>query len=273
MAQGLDTHDIKMVAVDIDGTFVRSDYTYDAPRFRRVFSRMQEAGCSFVVASGNQYYQLRDLFPGFQEEISFVAENGAFVKDRTELVFAADMPRETVHAAIDLCRESPEILTVMCGMESAYCQRGTVSQDFFELTKLYCHRLKWVDDFKAVDDRILKFAITVPDEKTDHYYELFRKRLTGTAVPTTSGHGAIDLILPGCHKASGLKRLAARRGITPQQCAAFGDGGIDIEMLKYCGYSYAMGNAPQNVKDAAKYVCPSNAEDGVLVTLEKLFPE
>lgn len=129
------------------------------------------------------------------------------------------------------------------------------------------------DDFKSVDDRILKFAITVPGEKTAHYYELFRKRLTGTAVPTTSGHGAIDLILPGCHKASGLKRLAARRGITPQQCAAFGDGGNDIEMLKYCGYSYAMGNAPQNVKDAAKYVCPSNAEDGVLVTLEKLFPE
>ena len=67
MAQSLDTHDIKMVAVDIAGTFVRSDYTYDAPRFRRVFSRMQKEGCSFVVASGNQYYQLRDLFPGFQE--------------------------------------------------------------------------------------------------------------------------------------------------------------------------------------------------------------
>ena len=25
-------HDIKMAAVDIDGTFVRSDYTYDVPR-------------------------------------------------------------------------------------------------------------------------------------------------------------------------------------------------------------------------------------------------
>ena len=44
-------------------------------------------------------------------------------------------------------------------------------------------------------------------------------------------------------------------------------------MLQYCGYSYAMENAPQNVKDAARYVCPSNEEDGVLVTLEKLFPE
>ena len=33
-------------------------------------------------------------------------------------------------------------------------------------------------------------------------------------------------------------------------------------MLKYCGYSYAMENAPQNVKEAAKHVCPSNEEDG-----------
>ncbi len=75
-------HDIKLVAVDIDGTFVRPDYTYDIPRFRRILSRMQSSGCNFVVASGNQYYQLRDLFPGYCDELSFVAENGAFVKDR-----------------------------------------------------------------------------------------------------------------------------------------------------------------------------------------------
>ena len=41
-------------------------------------------------------------------------------------------------------------------------------------------------------------------------------------------------------------------------------------MLKYCGLSYAMENAPQEVKNAAKYVCPSNEEDGVLVALAKL---
>ena len=46
--------DIKIAAVDIDGTFVRSDYTYDVPRFKKILARMKEAGCSFVVASGNQ---------------------------------------------------------------------------------------------------------------------------------------------------------------------------------------------------------------------------
>ncbi len=263
--------DIKLVAADIDGTFVRSDYTYDVPRFRRILSRMKSVGCNFVAASGNQYYQLRDLFPKDCGELSFVAENGALVKDREEVIFTADMEKETVDEVIDLCREYPEISNVLCGANSAYCQRGSVSQEFFDLTKIYYHRLQWVDDFKMVTDQILKFAPTVPEEKTYFYYDMFRKRLNGKLEPVTSGHGSIDLIVPGCHKASGLKRLAERWGITPRQCAAFGDGGNDIEMLKYCGHSYAMENASREVKNAAKYLCPSNEEDGVLVTLEKIF--
>ena len=184
--------EIKMVAVDVDGTFVHSDYTYDVQALQTHLSS----------------------------------------NERGRLPF--------------------------CG-------------DFFDLTSIYYHRLQWVDDFKEVNDQILKFAPTVPAEKTYEYYDMFRERLKDRLEPTTSGHGSIDLIMPGCHKASGLKRLAARWGITPEQCAAFGDGGNDIEMLRYCAHSYAMGNAPQNVKDAAKYVCPSNEEDGVLITLEKLF--
>ena len=117
-------------------------------------------------------------------------------------------------------------------------------------------------------DQVFRWIL---EEVAQAGYHMFRERLRGKLEPTTSGHGSIDLIVPGCHKASGLKRLVSRWGITPEQCAAFGDGGNDIEMLRYCAHSYAMDNAPQNVKDAAKYVCPSNEEDGVLVTLEKLF--
>ena len=79
-----------------------------------------------------------------------MAENGAFVKDRKELVFTANMPKETVDFVIDVCREYPEVLNVLCGVNSAYCERGTVSQDFFDLTSIYYHRLQWVDDFRAV---------------------------------------------------------------------------------------------------------------------------
>ena len=166
-----------------------------------------------------------------------------------------------------LAEEYPEILNVLCGAESAYCQRGSVSQEFFDLTGIYYHRLKWVDDLKSVNDRILKFAPTVPEEKTYYYYyEIFRERLRGRVEPVTSGHGSVDLIMPGCHKASGIQRLAERWGITPEQCAAFGDGGNDVEMLKYCGHSYAMENAsPEAKKRQNTYVLPMKKMECLLL--------
>lgn len=268
----LNPHDIKLVAADMDGTFARSDYTYDMTRFKAALSRMKAAGCQFVIASGNQYYQLRSLFPGYYDELSFVAENGAFVKEKEELVFSAEMSRAAILKVLELCKAHPEVKNVMCGLESAYCERETVSQEFFELTNIYYHRLKWVDDFAQVDDQILKFAPTVPAEKTAYYCDLFHEKLNGSLVPTSSGHGSIDLIIPGCHKAAGLKMLVKRWEIAPEQCIAFGDGGNDLEMLEYCGSGYAMENAPDNVKEAADFVCPSNNDDGVLVTLDQLFP-
>lgn len=268
----LNPHNLKLVAVDMDGTFLRSNHSYDVPRFEAIFARMKAAGCQFVVASGNQYYQLRSFFPDYDNQLSFVAENGALVKDKEELVSAADIPKEAILTVLALCKKHPEIQNVMCGLKSAYCQRGTVSQDFFELTNLYYHNLEWVEDFEQVDDQILKFAPTVPVEKTDYYCDLFSEKLNGALVPTSSGHGSVDLIIPGCHKAAGLKQLVQRWDITPAQCVAFGDGGNDLELLEYCGLSYAMANAPENVKAAASNVCPSNEEDGVLVTLDQLFP-
>ena len=265
-------HNLKLVAVDMDGTFARTDYTYDIPRFKAVLSWMKAVDCQFVVASGNQYYQLRSLFPNYYDELSFVAENGAFIKDKTEVLFSADMPRKAIEVVLDLCKDYPELKNVMCGLNSAYCERGNVSQAFFDLTNIYYHRLEWVADFAEVQDKILKFAPTMPVEKTEFYVELFREKLAGLLVPTSSGHGSVDLILSECHKTFGLKMLVERLGINPDQCVAFGDGGNDIEMLEYCGLSYAMDNATEAVKQVAKHQCPSNDEDGVLVTLDRLFP-
>ncbi len=265
-------YDIQLVAVDMDGTFMRTDYTYDVPRFKAILSRMNAVGCQFVVASGNQYYQLRDQFLEIDHELSFVAENGAFVKEKDKLLFTADITREAILATLNLCKKHPEIQNVMCGVKSAYCERGTVSEAFYELTNKYYYKLQWVDDFAQVEDTILKFAPTVPVEKTAYYTELFQQELNGHLIPTGSGHGSIDLIVPGCHKASGLARLVGRWDITPEQCIAFGDGGNDLEMLAYCGRGYAMDNAPDNVKEAADEICPSNDEDGVLIVLDQLFP-
>ncbi len=51
---------------------------------------------------------------------------------------------------------------------------------------------------------------------------------------------------------------------------AFGDNLNDLELLAAAEESYAIGNAREEVKKAAKYVTDTNVNDGVLKEIRKL---
>lgn len=120
---------------------------------------------------------------------------------------------------------------------------------------------------------ILKIALTCPPEKTSEILKDLQVELKDSVACVSSGHGDIDLIAPGIHKANALGKLADHLEIHPEEIAAFGDGGNDLEMLKFAGYSYAMANGQEHIKKAAKFGAPSNDEEGVLEVLEKLIFE
>ncbi|WP_163505180.1 HAD hydrolase family protein, partial [Escherichia coli] len=72
------------------------------------------------------------------------------------------------------------------------------------------------------------------------------------------------LIIPGVHKANGLRILQERWGIDNHEVVAFGDSGNDIEMLQHAGFGFAMANAKAEVKAVASHHAPHNNEEGVL---------
>lgn len=54
--------DVQIIAVDMDGTFLNDRKDYNRDRFLDQYAQMKRKGIRFVVASGNQYYQLRSFF-------------------------------------------------------------------------------------------------------------------------------------------------------------------------------------------------------------------
>ena len=72
-------------------------------------------------------------------------------------------------------------------------------------------------------------------------------------------------------KGTGLAGLQASLGISPAQTLCFGDFNNDIPMFEHARFSFAMANAQPDVVAAARYVAPSNAEEGVLTVLNDLF--
>ncbi|HBG85405.1 MAG TPA: hydrolase, partial [Erysipelotrichaceae bacterium] len=58
---------IKMIATDMDGTFLDSNKQFDY-EFISLFYRMQEKDIKFVIASGNQFLRLFHQFIPMSED-------------------------------------------------------------------------------------------------------------------------------------------------------------------------------------------------------------
>lgn len=156
------------------------------------------------------------------------------------------------------------------GPDGAYVPER-MSAQFFDTMAVYYHRIERVNSLDGVLDRLFKFGTDRAEGFADEHVEELAARLDGVMTPVTSGHTSMDLIIPGCHKASGLMRLLDRWHIDPADCAAFGDSGNDLELLRLVGQGYAMANASGAVLAAAPHRAPANDADGVLEVLDGWF--
>ena len=73
----------------------------------------------------------------------------------------------------------------------------------------------------------------------------------------------IEINSTGATKGKALKMLCAALGIDVRDTLAFGDGTNDLDMIQTAGVGVAMGNAVEEVKQAADWVAPRNVENGV----------
>ncbi len=260
---------VRLVAVDMDGTFLRPDGTYDRERFRGLRRRMRDAGVLFVVASGNQYWQLRSFFDP-ADEIAYAAENGHFVYDVGEEVpFAAPAPRPEVAREMIAHLEARRLPYLASTASGGLAPWWLAAEDLAWCRKYY-YQLEVVADVARYTDTIVKAALRVADPLTvaAQLDEVF----TGRVVPVVAGPQDVDLNAPGHDKADGLRRLADRWGIDLADAVAFGDNHNDLEMLREVGLPVAMSNARPAVLEAATRIAPPNTADGVLEVLDEILP-
>lgn len=228
---------IKLIATDMDGTFLNNQMNFDQERFAWIFKKLTASKILFVVASGNQYAQLQSFFKKYPQ-IIYVAENGAYLRNQQQ-VFAI----------------------------SSYSFKA-VATILEKLQKM--EQLK-VNSFNEIDDSILKFGINCPPKQTTDIVSILKQSLKQVGVPTSSGLGDIDVVQPGINKAWGLSKIGARFGIGLNEMCAFGDGGNDIEMLQAVGEGVAMSNALPIAQEAADFLTTSNQQAGVLQYIEQIL--
>ncbi|MBO9483495.1 Cof-type HAD-IIB family hydrolase [Salinisphaera sp. G21_0] len=262
---------IKLIAVDMDGTFLNDNKTYNRERFLEQFKTLKARGIRFVVASGNQYYKLRSYFEDIDAgDIAYVAENGGYVHDGQRELFVADIATATLVRVYPFLESLQEVTAIICGCNSAYVLHTADPEEVANARNHY-QRLELIQGYQDIDDTILKIAIKMSPARHDTVLAGAKETLGDVLVSVTSGHEWIDLIIPGVHKAHGIHLLQEQWNIADHEVAAFGDSGNDLEMLQKAGFSFAMNNANDTVRQVARYLAPANNEEGVLETIDHIL--
>ena len=84
-----------------------------------------------------------------------------------------------------------------------------------------------------------------------------------------NGLWAVDFTRSGVDKAAAAQKLARMIGVDVEDMVAAGDSYNDLPLLQLCGFSIAMGDAPEALKAIADYVAPPVEEDGLAVAIEE----
>lgn len=259
----------KAVAVDMDGTFVNSQNTYDRQRFRRVLDKLHEHDIHFIVASGRPLIRLEKDFAGFMDKIDAISDNGAIlVRDKKIINTHYFTHQTTLKLLRYILRKYPNSSVIACGLSNSYVLANS-SVNFKKFMNYYYYNyltINSIDEIPVNDpiDKITLWTDATPEEIESE----FNTDYTEQVHATSSGFNCIDIINHGVNKASGIKYFLRYFKINPSELIAFGDGMNDSEMLQLAGYSYAMENADPELKKIAKYEAPSNNENGVLKVLE-----
>ncbi|WP_302602176.1 Cof-type HAD-IIB family hydrolase [uncultured Ruminococcus sp.] len=264
--------DYKIIALDIDGTLTNSQKEI-TPHTRYAIIDAQKMGKKVVIASGRHPMGIqsiaRDLLLDRYEGY-IMAFNGGKILDCTtgQTIVSKDFPKEYLSDILGVLKESN--LSVHTYDDKKIITGGTLN-DYSNVERdILKMEMVVVEDFAAnIPEKINKLLLSGEPAEIDKYNEILAKRYDGLLDVYKSAPYFLEIMPFGVTKGSMLPMLLEKLGFTNEEMIAFGDNYNDITMIGYAGLGVAMGNAEEDVKKIANYVCESNDDDGVAKTLEK----
>jgi hypothetical protein len=261
---------IKLIITDLDGTFLNSKGDYDRELFAVVRNLMAEKGVHFAACTGKQCERVEELFGEFSRDLWIVGDSATRIKYNGEYVFQSLIKNELGLRIINtLQNANPAHVIIACTNEGAVIRKDT-PQHLKDTVRRSYTRLVQVDDLAALGCDFVK--ITVYDEKGNcPKTRPSLKPYENEAYIVVSEAAWIDIADYGVHKGTTVQRLQAMLGVTSAQTMAFGDGYNDLELLAEAEYSFAMRNAFEETKAAARFITGSNDENAVPETIRRIL--
>jgi Cof subfamily protein (haloacid dehalogenase superfamily) len=245
---------IKIVFFDIDGTLFKPHTNEMSQKTLETLQKLRENGIKICVATGRSPMGLPE-FPGIEFD-AYLTYNGSYCYTKDTTIFSNSIKKEDVKQI--LLNAETMGKNVIVAIKSQILANGLddVLKKFMAVENL---EMEVSPDFEEkVKDEVYQVMLACCPEEYDAIMENVKH-----AKIATWWDKAIDIIPFNGGKGIGIASVLKYYGLKKDEALAFGDGNNDIEMLQAVETGVAMGNASEDLKAVADFICKDVTEDGI----------
>ena len=271
--------DIKMIALDMDGTLLLPDKSLSQEN-KQVLTRAAKQGIQVVLSTGRPATAITETVEQLPFVRYVVLSNGAVVKDlKTDQIIAEYMmsTKEALRL-YDYAKEHQVMVDFFTDGDRIVSAEWKKALDNMEITQgtrqMLLANCREVENPRAYLEKlpgVEKMNLRFPNEEARNaLYGKVEKEFPGLNI-CSSLNTNIEANKKGVSKALGLEALSKHLGLEMKSVMAFGDSCNDLEMLQEAGIGVAMGNAEEETKKVADRVTKANTEDGVAYMIKEVL--
>lgn len=266
---------MKAFCIDLDGTLLRSDNTVSNINKDSIRKAINEGNKVFLV-TGRPYCFTKYIAEEIHNDIGIISFNGGCY-DKGKDTNISCISNDSLVEAIDILKDS-KCKCFFKGKRLFYTTEDYddrflydhMNDKFSDKLKVYSYiKLSWDEIRKNAKD-IIKVLIYSYDKNEVDKLRIKMQRIKGLTISSYMDI-SLDINSENTDKGRAVRDVMSYYGINKSDIIAIGDSENDIPMLKEAGYSIAMGNAKEEIKEICDKVTLSNDEDGVSYAIEKII--
>ena len=266
----------KMLVVDIDGTLI-GEKKVISKRDKEALKEAEARGVKVSLCTGRVNGACRKIIGELELDGYHIFYDGALIADPSgeKELYAKEIDKEIVKKMVEFTRIDDTYLELYSSKQF-FAERQNWSDDihnrFFEMVP----RIMSYDGIWE-RERIIKAELVVRSKEEELQAERFKKELARdlrfsiARSPSFPEIEFINIVSPGVSKGKALAVLAEYFRVSLEEVMAIGDGSNDIPLLEAAGFSVAMANARDELKEIADYITLDADSGGVAAAIEKFL--
>lgn len=264
--------DYKLIAIDMDGTLLKSDNTISS-KTKEVINKAINQGIYVVFATGRMLKSAMIYSDRLNLKKPIISCNGAVITDdKKNIVYDKSIDFSIGEDIFNICKKNG----VYCHCyddEQLYTPKYLEEVDRFYNTgvstkeQVKINVLNSIDELKGKNN-IYKFLALDKDREKLLKLKNDLAKLDKLSI-SSSWSNNLEIMKKGVSKGNSLRILADMLNIKKSQIISFGDNYNDLSMFRNSGLGIAMKNANRDIKKYADFTTDSNDSDGVAKFIEE----